>query len=301
MNIQFWSIICIALSIAALAAGCATNPTSVPTPTATLKPVLTPANSPAPTTAVIPATRAPENTPSAAPVLPLIGMSVSVTWYGQSTFVISGSNGFKALLDPTGSGTGYKIPTIEGTDVVTASHEHTDHNAVSLASGNPTILKGLTGNEWSNINQLVKGVKIRTVGTFHDDNQGAQRGKNSIFIFDLDGIRIAHAGDLGHKLSSEQAAAIGPIEILLLPVGGYYTIDAKTANDVVRQLNPKIVVPMHYKTADVSSSLASVLAPVTEFTVLMKDMAAIIESSQTITIEKGKLPGRLTIYVMKYK
>lgn len=215
--------------------------------------------------------------------------------------MLTASTGLKALLDPTGSGTGYKIPTQDGIDLVTASHEHSDHNAVNLASGSPQVLKGLAGSDWAKIDQTVKGVKIHTVGTYHDDSNGSARGKNAIFVFDIGGLRVAHFGDLGHKLSPEQVTALGKVDVALIPVGGYYTIDAKTAAEVIVQVNPRVVVPMHYKTPDLAASLSGVLKPVDDFLKGMEGKAVVQETGQTTTISAAKLPEKLTILVMKYK
>jgi len=188
-----------------------------------------------------------------------------------------------------------------GIDLVTVSHEHSDHNAVSLADGSPIVLKGLAGNDWAKIDQTIKGVRVRTVGVYHDDTQGSQRGKNAVFVFDVDGLRLAHLGDLGHTLSPEQIKDIGPVDVILIPVGGFYTVDGKAATEVVNQLDPKIVIPMHYKTADLSPSLAGRLAPVDDFIKAMGNTATVSEVGQTITLERGKLPASRTIMVMKYK
>jgi L-ascorbate metabolism protein UlaG (beta-lactamase superfamily) len=227
--------------------------------------------------------------------------AITLTWFGQSTFVLKTSTGLNALLDPTSPGAGYTIPTQTGIDLVTVSHEHSDHNAVSLAAGSPLVLKGLAGNDWAKTDQTVKGVRVRSVGVYHDDSQGSKRGKNAIFIFDVDGLRLAHLGDLGHTLSPEQIKDMGPADVILIPVGGFYTIDGKVAADVVNQLNPKIVIPMHYKTPDLAASLAGVLAPVDGFIKAMGNTATVSEVGQTITIEKSKLPASRTIMVMKYK
>jgi len=274
-----------ALILVALLAGC--GPTTTPTAPTSAPPAQTKPPA-APTT---PATPAPTGKDA----------TISLTWYGQSTFVLTTNTGLKALLDPTGPGTGYKIPTLDGIDLVTISHEHSDHNAINLASGNPLVLRGLAGNDWAKIDQTVKGVRVRTVGVYHDDAQGSKRGKNSIFIFDVDGLRVAHLGDLGHPLSPEQIEDVGAVDVILIPVGGYYTIDAKTAVEVVSQLNPTVVVPMHYKTADLSASLANVLAPADDFVKAIGNTATVSEAGQTVTIERGKLPAARTVIVIKYK
>jgi L-ascorbate metabolism protein UlaG (beta-lactamase superfamily) len=169
---------------------------------------------------------------------------VSLTWLGQSTFVMSTSAGLKVLLDPTNAGA-FKPAPVDGVDLVTITHEHPDHNYVKLAAGNPDIIRGLAAGEVVKIDQTVKGVRIRTVAAFHDAQQGGQRGKNAIFIFELPGIRVAHLGDLGHTLDAQQLSAIGPVDVVLIPVGGGPTIDAKTALEVAGQLKARVVVPMH--------------------------------------------------------
>jgi L-ascorbate metabolism protein UlaG (beta-lactamase superfamily) len=248
-----------------------------------------------------PTTAAPALPPTLTPPALSDDTTITLTWWGQSTFVLKTSTGLDALLDPAGPGTGYKIPTQTGIDLVTVSHEHTDHNAVNLAAGSPLVLRGLAGNDWAKIDRTVKGVRVRTVGVYHDDAQGSKRGKNAIFIFDVDGLRLAHLGDLGHMLSPEQIKDIGPVDVILIPVGGYYTIDAKIAVEVVNQLNPKIVIPMHYKTPDLAASLAGVLAPVEDFVKAMGNSAVVSEVGQTIAIERSKLPAGRTILAMKYK
>lgn len=292
------------LLLVTLLAACATPATPAATAVPPTQPPVPTATHPAPsaTTAAsaTPAPSEPSATTTATQPAPR-GTAITITWWGQSTFVLSFSTGLKALLDPTGSGTGYQIPTQSSIDLVTASHEHSDHNAANLASGSPLVLKGLAGNDWARIDQTVKGVRVRTVGTYHDGQNGTQRGKNAIFIFEVDGLRLAHLGDLGHTLSPEQVKEVGPVDIILIPVGGFYTIDAQAAAYVVTQLSPKVIIPMHYKTADLSASLASVLAPVDNFTRAIGEKARIEEVSQTATIEKDRLPTQPTIWVMKYK
>ena len=172
-------------------------------------------------------------------------------WLGQSTFVLTSSNGTKILMDPVNNTSGFNIPPISGVDAITITHEHGDHNNIAMATGSPLILRGLSTTGWVNYDQNVKGVRIYSIGAFdvfHDNTSGSQRGRDSFFVFDVDGLRIAHLGDLGHTLTAAQISRIGPVDVLLIPVGGFYTIDAAAATIVVDQLKPKIVIPMHYKT-----------------------------------------------------
>jgi L-ascorbate metabolism protein UlaG (beta-lactamase superfamily) len=145
----------------------------------------------------------------------------------------------------------YKIPKEIEPDIVTVSHEHFDHNQVDVVSGKPTILRGLTssGSDFADIDQKIKDVRVYTVSSYHDKSQGSQRGKNAIFVFEFDGIKVAHLGDLGDSLTPASIQKIGPVDVVMIPVGGTYTIFGKEADHVVSQLNPKLIVfPMHFKT-----------------------------------------------------
>jgi len=278
------------LVLIAFLVGCGAGPSPTAAPSATpLPPTRPPATAVPPTT---PPTTAPATTSAPAGK----DVTIGLTWFGQSTFVLTTSTGLKALLDPTG--TTYKIDPIAGVDLVTVSHEHSDHNKVSLATGNPIVLRGLTPTDWAKVDQTIKGVRVRTVGTFHDDTQGSQRGKNAVFIFELEDLHLVHLGDLGHKLTPEQVKAIGPVQVLLIPVGGFYTIDVKTAVEVVGQLNPRIIVPMHYKTAEVTSGP---LIEATEFIQAMSSTATIVEAGHTVTVSRDTLPAKQAVMVMKYK
>jgi L-ascorbate metabolism protein UlaG (beta-lactamase superfamily) len=214
---------------------------------------------------------------------------------------LASSSGFTALLDPTNASTGYQIPAQEGMDVVTVSHEHGDHNNVALAKGSPLVLRGLAGSDVAKIDQEIKGARVRSVATFHDDKQGSARGKNAVFVYEVAGLRVAHLGDLGHVLSAEQVQAVGKVDVLLVPVGGFYTLDGKGAAEVVNQLAPRVVIPMHYKTADLGASLSGVLAEVGTFTAALGNTATVVEAGHTVTLEAGNLPAGRTVMVMKYK
>lgn len=192
-------------------------------------------------------------------------VKVTLTWFGQSCFLLETAEGTRVLLDPFNKGTGYELPANLRADVVTISHEHPDHNNAALTTSPALVLRGLTADKkgWRKIDKKVRDVAIRTVGVYHDDKQGSERGLDAVFIFEVAGLRIAHLGDLGHMLDDEQLSAIGSVDVLLVPVGGTFTIDAEKATRLVDQLRPRLViVPMHYRTA---VSTATQLAPVDDF------------------------------------
>ena len=163
-----------------------------------------------------------------------------IKWFGHSCFLITSENGTKLLMDPFKKMLGYKLPQIDA-NIVTTSHNHSDHNNIDAVKG--TFLHINQPGSFSN-----DGIKIKGVETFHDKTAGSRRGKNTVFNFTIDGINICHCGDLGHILNSKQLEEIGSVDILLLPVGGLVTINAFDATQVMNQLNPTIVIPMHYRT-----------------------------------------------------
>jgi len=298
----------IVLIIALALVGCAT-PTPAPAPTATpapptatrVAPTATPVP-PAATTAPPTATRVPlAATPVPPTVTPQKEVTATLTWFGQSTFVLKTSSGLTALLDPMVANMGYTLTPIDGVDLVTISHEHTDHNNAALATGSPTVLRGLAGNDWAKIDQKIKNVRVYTVSTYHDDTQGSARGKNAVFVFDLDGLRIVHLGDLGHKLSDDQIKQIGAVDALMIPVGGFFTVDGKGAAEVVGQLKPNIVIPMHYKTPDLGASTAARLTDTKPFITALGTSAKVTQPGKVVTISSLKLPTELTVMVMGYK
>lgn len=221
---------------------------------------------------------------------------MQLRWYGQSTFTLTTPGGVKILMDPMGPETGYGLSPIEGINVVTVSHEHFDHNNIALATGSPTVLRGLEAGGWATIRETIGDVAIRNVATYHDESSGAERGLNSIFVFEVGGMHLVHLGDLGHVLSADQVAAIGPVDILMIPVGGVFTIDAGAATRVMEQLSPPVIIPMHYKTADLSPGLP--LAPVDNF-LSGKQVQRV--GSNTITIAAEALPEAPTVMVLDYE
>lgn len=174
-----------------------------------------------------------------------------LTWYGQSCFLMETAGGTRVVMDPIPGGIGYTPPSDLRGDVVTISHEHADHNNVALVQGRPKVLRGLTADKkgWTKIDERVKDVAIRTVGVYHDEHKGTKRGLNTVFVFETGGVRIAHLGDLGHLLTDKQLSDIGSVDVVLIPVGGVFTIDSRQATRVIDQMRPRLVIiPMHYKT-----------------------------------------------------
>ena len=170
---------------------------------------------------------------------------MNIRWLGHSCFLFTAQNGLRVLTDPYDDSVGYPVPRKE-TDIVTVSHHHHDHDSVQVLPGKPQIVdtEGLHN---------ISGLEIQGFPTFHDEVQGAKRGNNTLFAFTMDGVRVIHLGDLGHLLSADLLAQIGRVDLVCVPIGGFYTIDAQQAYHVVQLLKPKLVLPMHYKLDDRNS------------------------------------------------
>ncbi len=169
---------------------------------------------------------------------------MNIEWLGHSSFLISADSGATLLTDPYDTqaypDSLFYAPIDESADVVLVSHGHADHGNVEAVSGTPIIVSTPESRQ-------VADFGIRGVPTFHDTEAGALRGDNMVSVITVDGLSICHLGDLGHELSPEQVAEIGPVDLLLLPVGGNFTIDAPTATRVWQQLHPPVAIPMHFR------------------------------------------------------
>jgi len=170
---------------------------------------------------------------------------MKIKFYGHSAFMITTDAGVRIITDPYQSGAfGGALSygkIIDEADIVLASHDHEDHNYTKDIKGKFThITKAGTHN--------IKGLKIKAIPSHHDASKGKERGSNLIFVVDADGLIIVHAGDLGHTLEKEAVEEIGKVDILLIPVGGFYTIDSREATKVMNDLKPAITIPMHFKT-----------------------------------------------------
>jgi L-ascorbate metabolism protein UlaG (beta-lactamase superfamily) len=222
-----------------------------------------------------------------------------LTWYGQACFVLETTGGTRIVMDPIPKGIGYELPPGLKADIVTISHEHFDHNNVGFVTGKPRVIRGLTADKkgWTRVDEKVKDVSIRSVGVYHDDERGAKRGLDTVFIFEVGGVRIAHLGDLGHVLNDQQLAAIGAVDVLLIPVGGTFTIDAHKATRVVEQLRPRLmVVPMHYKTDAVT---IKELQPLATFLDGKRNVRR--EAAHTISLSPMKARAAAEILVLAYR
>lgn len=183
---------------------------------------------------------------------------VTLRWYGQSFFDLESSQGTHIVFDPHAI-EAYGRVTVNA-DLILVSHFHDDHTQVRVVQNyeKAKVLPGLKGNgkrvDWNIVDEkysFKKGedIRVRSVGTYHDTMQGMERGKNAVFIVEVDGLRIVHLGDLGHTLTKEQIEKIGPVDVLLIPVGGVYTINGNEAKRVMAQLKPRLyTVPMHFGT-----------------------------------------------------
>jgi len=210
---------------------------------------------------------------------------MEITWLGHSCFRIKGAHA-TLITDPYSPGLGYSLgkPTAR---IVTVSHNHPGHCFVDGVGGQPKVVSQPGEYEISDV--LIIGI-----ATFHDGEGGRKRGKNIVYLMEIDELAVCHLGDLGHVLTNEQIEDIGNVDVLLLPVGGMSTINAPMAAEVVRQLEPKAVIPMHYKTP----ALNRELEPVDRF---LKEIGAKQVTSQPkISVTKSNLPASSQVFLLDY-
>ena len=211
---------------------------------------------------------------------------MEITWLGHACFRIKGRHA-TIITDPYSPNLGYSLgkPTA---NIVTVSHQHAGHAYVQGVGGEPKLVTGPGEYE-------ISGVLIIGIRTFHDDVKGEKRGKNTVYLMEVDEVSVCHLGDLGHTLTAEQVEELGDIDVLLLPVGGISTINASTAAQVVRQLEPKIIIPMHYKTPAISRELD----PVDKF---LKEMGVHQISPQPkFSAAKSNLPENPQVFLLNYQ
>jgi len=202
-----------------------------------------------------------------------------ITHIGHSCFKIqdkAGTDGITLVTDPYDQKIGLKVPNFEA-DIVTISHDHYDHNNVKALRGNPHVIN--MAGEYD-----IKGVSIAGIESYHDNEKGGKRGVNIIYRFEVEGISISHLGDLGHVLENKQLEVLAGTDILLIPVGGKYTLDAKKAVEVISQVEPRIIIPMHYKTKGVTLDIDEVEK-------FIKEMGIKPREEERLKISKKDLPA----------
>jgi len=212
---------------------------------------------------------------------------MKVKWLGHSCFLITSKGGVRIITDPYAVAEDISYSPIKETaDVVVISHGHDDHSNVSAVQGKPEVIEG-SGTK------TAKGIQFRGIATYHDASQGQQRGPNTVFCFTIDDMKLCHLGDLGHLLSPGQVNEIGAVDILLVPVGGFYTIDASVASQVCNQLKPKVIIPMHFKTP----KCAYPIVGVEDFLKGKKNVRKVRGSEAEF--ERGKLPAVTEIVLLQ--
>ena len=214
---------------------------------------------------------------------------MKIRFLGHACFLVAAANGTKIVFDPYepggfNGGIAYGRLT-EPADIVLITHEHADHNFAAGVPGNPQVIKGPGVHSAGLI--LFRGIALK-----HDASGGAERGDNTVFCAEIDEVRLCHLGDLGHELNAAQVADIGPVDVLLCPVGGLFTIDARSATEVVRALNPRITIPMHFKTPKIGFPLA----PLDDFLAGKKNVRQ--DHVSEITVTRETLPAKPEIIVL---
>ena len=211
---------------------------------------------------------------------------MEIMWYGQSCFRLRDKLA-TVVTDPYDKSIGYVLPRVRA-DIVTVSHDHPDHNYVKGVKGEPKVIDGPGEYE-------VRGVFITGIPTYHDRRKGASRGRNTVFLFDFEGLTVCHLGDLGHVPTQSQVEALSDIDILLIPVGSVSTINAAQAAEVISLLEPRVVIPMHYKTKSVKVRLDSVSK-------FLKEMGlSQLATHESLKVTKSALPEETQVVLLDYK
>jgi L-ascorbate metabolism protein UlaG (beta-lactamase superfamily) len=216
---------------------------------------------------------------------------MKVKWLGHSAFLLTAADGTRIITDPyvpdSFSGAIKYGPIRETADAVTVSHHHQDHDGVSQLAGGPKVLEGKGTFR-------AGSVSIGGFETFHDAGKGTRRGLNTVFVFEADGLRVCHCGDLGHVLTTQQVAAIGKVDVLLVPVGGTFTVDATAAHEVAGQVEARVIIPMHYKT----DKLGFDIAGVDDFVQGRADVKRVGKAE--VEVSADKLPPVPEIWVLEH-
>lgn len=216
---------------------------------------------------------------------------MKVRWLGHASFLIISDKGTRIITDPYQSGgmggTLNYGPIREEAHVVVTTHDHADHNHLAGIRGAPQVVKGAGMHRAAD-------VEFKGVSCYHDTSQGRERGKNTMFLFTVDGLRLCHVGDLGHQPSDQQLAELGPVDVLMVPVGGFYTIDAMEATRLSERLAPRVVIPMHYRND-------KCLFPITGVEDFLKGKKKVRRvGSSEVELSKVDLPTETEVIVLEH-
>ena len=214
---------------------------------------------------------------------------MDITSLGHASFRIRGKTA-TVITDPYDPTlVGMKFPKHVEADIVTVSHEHADHSSVREVEGNPFIIKGSGEYE-------VSGVGVVGLSAFHDDQKGTVRGRNTIYRIEIDGVAIVHLGDLGHTLSTTEIDELDGVNILMTPVGGVYSLDPAQAVAVVNEIEPEIVIPMHYGRPELNQKAFGGLSPLSAF---LKEIGKEAVPQPKLTVTRDKLPAEMQVIVLE--
>jgi len=219
----------------------------------------------------------------------------TLRWFGHAFVLITSPEGVRVAMDPFGE-IGYPMPDVEA-DVVTISHGHGDHSNAPLVKGKPEVLQGLTpdGRDWARVNFRRRDVTITSFRAYHDKAQGKQRGLNTLFLVEVGGLRIAHLSDIGHVPAEEALRALGRVDILLVPVGGVYSIDGAEATQLADRLKAAITIPIHYKTEATASW------PIADELAFLEGKPRVRRVGNSVRISRELLPRNPEVWVMDYR
>jgi len=212
---------------------------------------------------------------------------MKIRWLGHAAFLITADDGTRIITDPYGKFPDFNYAPIEGpADILVVSHKHGDHFGAKV-KGNPKVVSG--GGK-----KKEKGIEFNGIEVYHDTSKGSQRGSNTIFCFIVNGVKLCHLGDLGHLLSGPEIAEIGQVDVLMIPVGGFYTIDAATATKICDQIKPSVIIPMHYR----NDKCAFPISEVDDFLEGKANVKRL--NTSDLELRAGQLPSVTETVVLKH-
>jgi L-ascorbate metabolism protein UlaG (beta-lactamase superfamily) len=213
---------------------------------------------------------------------------MDITYFGHSSFKIRGKTA-TVITDPYSPEVGLKFPKHTEASIVTVSHDHGDHNSISQIEGSPFLIRGPGEYE-------VSGIGVVGTNVYHDNEKGTLRGRNTIYRIEVDGVSIVHLGDLGHTLTSDQVDELDGVNVLCIPVGGVHTIDASAAAQVINDIEPSIVIPMHFGRPELNQKMFPDLQPLSQF---LKEIGKEgISPQPKLVLSKDKLPDQMQVVIL---